>query len=63
MSGSVITGLNKLLGVADNGTADNDIVSNRVQFQYNSCRVESAAKKVDRYFAFTNTWMDNVAIW
>jgi hypothetical protein len=63
VNGSIITGLNKLIGAMDSGMLDNDMISNRVQFRYNSCRVESAAKKVDRYFAFTNTWMDNVAIW
>lgn len=63
VSGAIVTGLNKLRGAVDAGTLDNDLVSNRVQFLYNSCRVESAAHKVDRYFALTNTWMDNLAIW
>lgn len=63
VTGAIITGLNKLLGAADRGLLDNDMLSNRIQFQYNSCRVESAAHKVDRYFALPNTWMDNVAIW
>lgn len=63
VSGAIVTGLNKLLGADDLGLLDNDILSNRIQFRYNSCRVENAARKVDRYFAFTNTWMDNLAIW
>lgn len=63
VTGAIVTGLNKMRGAVDAGTLDNDLLSNRVQFLYNSCRVESAAHKVDRYFAFTNTWMDNLAIW
>ena len=65
ISGAVVTGLNKSLpgGPADNGSLDNDLLTNRNRFRYNSCQVESAAKKVNRYFALTNTWMDNVAIW
>jgi len=63
VNGAIVTGLNKMLGAVDQGALDNDIISNRVQFRFNSCRVENAAKKVDRYFALTNTWMDNVAIW
>lgn len=63
VTGTVITGLNKLFGAADAGSLDNDLLSNRHSFQYHSCRVESAAHKVDRYFALTNTWMDNLAIW
>lgn len=63
VTGSIVTGLNKLLGAVDMGTLDNDLLSNRVQFLYHSCRVESAAHKVDRYFALSNTWMDNLAIW
>lgn len=63
VTGATVTGLNKMLGAPDTGAGDNDLISNRMKFYYNSCRVESAAKKVDRYFALTNTWMDNVAIW
>lgn len=65
VTGAIVTGLNKLLpnGPEDSGTLDNDLVSNRHKFRYHSCRVENAAHKVDRYFALTNTWMDNLAIW
>lgn len=63
VSGAIVTGLNKLRGALDAGILDNDLLSNRMQFLYNSCRVASAARKVDRYFALTNTWMDNLAIW
>jgi Tfp pilus assembly protein PilX len=65
MSGAYVTGLNRLLPNAppDLGALDNDQLTNRNRFRFNSCQVESAAHKVDRYFALTNTWMDNVAIW
>lgn len=64
-NGAVVSGLNRLLPNAppNLGTLDNDALTNRNRFQFNSCRVERAAHRVDRYFAFTNTWMDNVAIW
>lgn len=65
LSGAYVTGLNRLLpnGPADQGALDNDLFTNRNRFRYNSCQVENAAHRVDRYFTLPNTWMDNVAIW
>lgn len=65
IQGAVVTGLNRLLPGAppDIGIGDNDVISGRTRFDYNSCRVASAAQGLKVYFAWTNTWMDNVPIW
>lgn len=65
ISGAIVTGLNRMLpgAPADVGTTDNDLNSNRNWFRYNSCDVERAAQRLDTYFALTNTWMDNIAVW
>lgn len=65
INGAVITGLNRTLPGAspDAGSGDNDVISNRNRFRYNSCRVANASQKLNVYFALTNTWMDNVAMW
>lgn len=65
ITGAVVTGLNRTLpGAApDAGASDNDVISYRNKFYYNSCRVTNASQKLNVYFALTNTWMDNVAMW
>ena len=65
ISGAIASGLNRLLAgaPADAGTLDNDEISGRIRIDYNSCRVASAAEKLKVYFAWTNTWIDNVPIW
>lgn len=65
LTGAVVSGLNKMLpgASADVGIADNDLNTNRVKFRYNSCWVAKAAQRLNMYFALTNTWMDNIAVW
>jgi hypothetical protein len=65
--GIVISGLNRTLVGATNpvdGTIiDNDVIGNTKRFQYNSCYANRAAERLKIYFGWSNTWLDNVAIW
>ena len=65
IAGAVVTGLNRTLAgaAADMGTLDNDVISGRIRIDYHSCRVATAAERLKVYFAWTNTWIDNVPIW
>jgi hypothetical protein len=66
-SGVVISGLNRTLpgavNPANNTTTDNDALSNTKRFRYNSCKASRAAQRLKFYFAFSNAWSDNVAVW
>jgi hypothetical protein len=65
-TGVSISGLNLTLPNAvnpGNTLADNDPISNKKRFSYNSCTAARAAARLQIYFAWTNTWNDNVAIW
>jgi hypothetical protein len=63
----LLTGLNLLLPGAPtpaNGTtADNDQVSQTRRFNYNSCYASNAASQLRVYFGWSNSWLDNVAVW
>jgi hypothetical protein len=66
-SGVVITGLNRTLPGAinppDGMTTDNDFLNNSKRFRFNSCKAAAAAARLRVYFAWSNTWVDNVAVW
>ena len=66
-AGAVISGLNRTLPGAVNPlngvSADNDALSNSKRFRYNSCKAARASERIRVYFAWFNTWSDNVAIW
>jgi hypothetical protein len=66
-SGVVITGLNRTLPGAvnpsDGMTTDNDFLNNTKRFRFNSCLAAAAAARLRVYFAWSNTWVDNVAVW
>lgn len=66
LEGVVITGLNRMLSTTANPydfTGRRDTVSSTKRIRYNSCDVEDTADKLKIYFAMTNTFIDNVAIW
>jgi hypothetical protein len=67
IAGAVVSGLNRTLPGAVNPaagtTSDNDGVVNLTTFAYNSCKAARAAQRLKMYFAWSNTWLDNVAIW
>lgn len=66
LEGVVITGLNRTLSTTANPydfTGRRDTVSSTKRIRYNSCDVADTADKLKIYFAMTNTWIDNVAIW
>jgi hypothetical protein len=65
--GVAISGLNRTLpgatNPANNTSSDDDLLSNSKHFAYNSCKAARAAERLRIYFAWSNTWMDNVAMW
>lgn len=77
LSGVVLSGLDRTLPDSANPPAgysvDNDsilpstapiigpLIFKRVQ--YSSCKAARAAKRLSMYFAWPNTWLDNVASW
>jgi hypothetical protein len=67
--GVLVSGLNKTLPTATNPapdySADNDFIADLASkhVQYNSCKAARAAERLKVYFAWPNTWLDNVAIW
>lgn len=65
LEGVVITGLNRLLPTTANpyDFTRRDTVSSTKRIRYSSCDVEDTADKLKVYFAMTNTFIDNVAIW
>ncbi len=66
LEGVVITGLNRMLSTTANPydfTGRRDTVSSTKRIKYNSCDVEDTADKLRIYFAMSNTFIDNVAIW
>jgi Tfp pilus assembly protein PilX len=69
IAGVTVSGLNRTLPGATNPAldnfADNDVIQTLAGklFQYNSCKAARAAERLTFYFAWPNTWLDNVAIW
>lgn len=65
LDGVVVTGLNRMLANHPNpyDFSRKDTVNSTKRIRYNSCRVEDTADRLRMYFAMTNTWVDNVAIW
>jgi hypothetical protein len=69
INGILISGLNRTLPDAVNPTPDNYLDNDVVQtigakmVVYNSCTVGRATERLKFYFAWPNTWLDNVAIW
>jgi Tfp pilus assembly protein PilX len=65
--GAVISGLNRTLpGMVNppNGTTnDNDWILEPFVVAYNSCKAARAAQRLKQYFTWSNTWLDNVAVW
>lgn len=65
--GVVVTGLNRTLPGAVNppagNSADNDLVNNTKRIQYDACKAARAAERLNVYFAWSNTWLDNAAVW
>ena len=49
--------------IADGYWQDNDLVGNTKRFTYSSCNAARATARLQIYFAWTNTWNDNVAVW
>jgi hypothetical protein len=66
-TGVVFSGLNRMLpgatNPANNTTVDNDTIRQTKRFRYSSCKVSRASERLKYYFAFTNAWSDNVAVW
>jgi hypothetical protein len=65
-SGAAYSGLNYLLPGAGNppaSSADDATITNSKSFRYNSCNIATALAVLDTYYAWSNTWLDNVAIW
>lgn len=67
VEGAVVSGLNNLLPGAvnppDGTSSDNDVISGTRKMQYDSCKAARAAERLRMYFAWSNTWLDNVAMW
>ena len=67
-AGATISGLNVMLGgYADsgvvNGISDTSTANGTKSYVYNSCNVSRAAKGLQSYVAYPNTWVDNIAIY
>ncbi len=65
-SGIFLAGLNYLLPGAGNppaSSADDVTLTSTKSFRYNSCNVATAMSLLAKYFAWSNTWLDNVATW
>ncbi|MEK7402005.1 MAG: hypothetical protein AABZ80_06530 [Gemmatimonadota bacterium] len=65
-SGVVYSGLNYLLPGAASPPAsstDDATIASSKSVRYNSCNVATALALLNNYFAWSNTWLDNVAIW
>jgi Tfp pilus assembly protein PilX len=63
-TGATISGLNRILNGTSPGTGTaSDTIRNMKRFIYNSCNAARAAARLQVYFAWTNTWNDNVAVW
>ena len=52
-----------LVNPPNNTLEDNDILYMRPFISYNSCKAGRAAERLKLYFAWSNTWLDNVAVW
>lgn len=63
VEGVVVTGLNRLLPGGGAGIAAPDSIRAYKQIQYSSCDAANAADRLRMYFAWPNTWVDNVADW
>jgi hypothetical protein len=65
--GVVVSGLNRILpnavNPADGNWIDNDYVGNTKRFVYNSCKAARAVERLAVYFAWPNTWLDDVPVW
>ena len=65
-SGATLSGLNYLLpgaGSPPASAADDASLTANKPFRYNSCNVASAMGLLTTYYAWSNTWLDNVAVW
>ena len=60
--GEVITGLNRLLPTGSSVTAT-DSLRNSMQVQYDICKLYYSSERLKVYFAWGNTWVDNVPLW
>lgn len=60
--GEMVTGLNRLLPTGSGVLATDTLTAGR-QVQYDICRVFLASEKLKVYFAWGNTWVDNVPLW
>lgn len=62
LRGEVVTGLNRLLPTGASVTATDSLRSWK-QVQYDICKVYNASDRLKVYFAWGNTWVDNVPLW
>jgi hypothetical protein len=59
-SGTVMSGLNRLIGQSAGTMVDADLQGQK-SYLYNSCSVAKATSSQARYTTLSNTWMDNIA--
>jgi hypothetical protein len=63
-SGSVVSGLNRLIGGAvPANSVDNSDANGQKTYEYNSCHVSRATSRLQGYRALPNSWVDNVPLW
>jgi hypothetical protein len=65
-AGAFVSGLKYLLpGAAApaSGIADNDSLGGNKPFRYSYCNISRAMGLLDTYYPWSNTWLDNVAVW
>lgn len=60
--GEVVTGLNRLLPTGSSVTATDSLRASK-QIQYDICKVYFTSERLKIYFAWGNTWVDNVPLW
>ena len=63
IEGVVITGLNRLLPGGGAGLTATDSIRNTKRVHYSSCKANRASERMRVYFAWPNSWVDNVATW
>lgn len=62
LQGVVVTGLNRLLP-GNTGVLGTDSITNTKRMQWDSCRSATASNRLRVYFAWPNSWVDNVGDW
>lgn len=63
-AGATLSGLNFLIGgTPSNSTVDDSDANGQKTYVYNSCNVEKATSRLQRYAAIPNSWVDNLASW